>query len=225
MSVIGEFTVPSDSFLLGETMCEVPEVVVELERVVAHSHDRVVPFFWVQQGDCEAFDELVRDDPTLEDVVRLDDFESGTSYRGTWKEHAEGVAYAYIEAGGTILEATGQGSTWTMRMRFDDDDSVAAFHQFCNQEEISFQLEQLYHPSHPRGGGQYGLTDTERETLVDALDHGYYEVPRETSMTELADELGTSQQNLSKRFRNAHAALVENTLVVADEAAMTPDDD
>lgn len=224
MSVIGEFTVPSGSFLLGDTLQELSEIVVELERVVAHSHDRLVPFFWVHRGDREAFDETVHDDPTLEDVVCLDEFDRGTSYRGTWTERAEGVAYAYIEAGATILEATGQGASWTLRLRFDDDESVSAFHRHCLEEDISFRLDQLYYPSQPKAGGQYGLSERERETLVDALECGYYEIPRDVSMTELADELGTSQQNLSKRFRSAHATLVENTLVVTDEETISPDD-
>lgn len=225
MSVIGEFTVPSESFLLGETLAAVPEMVVELQRVVAHSDEAVVPFFWVHYGDKEEFDAVIRNDPTLENVVLLDEFERGTSYRGLWKKHAKGVAYAYVEAGGTILEATGQDDTWTLRIRFDDEAAVTDFHQYCRQEGIPFTLDQLYRPTQPMGGGQYGLSPAQRELLVGAYQEGYYGVPRSLSMTALADEMGTTQQNLSKRFRRAYAALIENTLVVSDETAAATGDE
>jgi hypothetical protein len=224
MSVIGEFTVTSESFLLSDTLVEVPEMVVELQRVVAHSEEKLVPFFWVHHGDKEEFDTAIRNDSTLEDVVLLDEFERGTSYRGLWKKHARGVAYAYIEAGGTILEATGQNDTWTLRMRFDDDEAVTEFHQYCRREDIPFTLNQLYRPSQPMAGGQYGLSSSQRELLVGAYQAGYYDVPRRLSMTELADDIGTTQQNLSKRFRRAYATLVENTLVVSEEETTTTDD-
>ncbi|MFC6723245.1 bacterio-opsin activator domain-containing protein [Halobium palmae] len=224
MSVIGEFTVPSGSFLLGETLAEVPEMVVELQQVVAHSDDKLVPFFWVHHGNKEEFDTVVRNDSTLEDVVLLDEFERGTSYRGLWKKHARAVAYAYIEAGGTILQATGQNDTWTLRMRFDDEKSVRDFHQYCRREEIPFTLNQLYRPSQPMAGGQYGLSPSQRELLVDAYQTGYYDVPRSLNMTDLSDEMGTTQQNLSKRFRRAYATLIENTLVVTDEETTSTED-
>jgi predicted DNA binding protein len=168
MSVIGEFTVPSDSFLLGESLQAVPEMAVELQRVVTHSHDRIVPFFWAHRGDDEAFDAAVREDPTLADVVRLDDYDEGVSYRGTWTGKAEGVAYAYIDARATILEATGQDDSWTLRMRLDDDRTLSQFHRHCQSEGIPFTLHQLYHPDQPMGGGQYGITPTQWEMLVTA---------------------------------------------------------
>jgi hypothetical protein len=168
MSVIGEFTVPSEEFLLAETLVEVPEMVVELQRVVAHSEEKLVPFFWVHHGDREAFDSAIQNDSTVEDVVLLDEFDRGTSYRASWKKYARAVAYAYIEAGGTIFEATGQYDTWTLRMRFDDERVMSDFHEYCRREGIPFELDRLYRPSEPMAGGQYGLKPSQRELLVDA---------------------------------------------------------
>jgi len=224
MSVIGEFTVPSEEFLLAETLVEVPEMVVELQRVVAHSEEKLVPFFWVHHGDREAFDSAIQNDSTVEDVVLLDEFDRGTSYRASWKKYARAVAYAYIEAGGTIFEATGQYDTWTLRMRFDDERVMSEFHEYCRREGIPFELDRLYRPSEPMAGGQYGLKPSQRELLVDAYQDGYYDVPRDVSMTQLADEVGTTQQNLSKRFRRAYATLIENTLVVSDEEATSTEE-
>lgn len=220
MSVVTEFTVPAEAFLLETVLPATPETVVELQRVVAHSQGTLVPFLWIRNDDGELVDSLIRDDPTVEDVTLLDEFERGTSYRATWTRHAEGVTYAYVESGATLLEASGQNDSWTLRMRFDDDEAVSDFHDYCRREDIPFTLENLYRPSQPMAGGQYGLTPTQRETLVAALEHGYYEIPREITMTDLAAELATTQQTLSKRFRRAHSTLTENALTVSDEEEM-----
>lgn len=221
MSQIGEFTVPTEAFLLADTLKQVPEMVVELHKVVSHSRDKLVPYFWVHHGDKEEFDTAIRHDSTLKDVVLLDEFERGTSYRGTWTENAEGIAYGYIEAGATILDATGQNDTWTLRMRFDDEESLHDFHEYCHGEDIPFTLDHLYRPTQPMAGGQFGLTESQRERLVYAFQRGYFDAPREVNMTELAEELDTTQQTLSTQFRRAYSALIESTLVVSGENRMT----
>jgi predicted DNA binding protein len=62
--------------------------------------------------------------------------------------------------------------------------------------------------------GQPGLTDAQHETLVRALEEGYYNTPRDVTMSELAETFGISQQALSKRLRGGHGTLVENSLTV-----------
>lgn len=48
-----------------------PEVVGEIERVV-HTQDTLVPTFWVRHGDERTFDDLVRNDSTVDDVTVID---------------------------------------------------------------------------------------------------------------------------------------------------------
>ena len=53
------------------------------------------------------------------------------------------------------------------------------------------------------GSGSSGsmLTPTQRETLRLAYERGYYEIPRGTSLMELASDLGVSDQACSERLR------------------------
>lgn len=220
MSVIAEFTVPADTLALSETLEEVPEMIVEIERVVAHDDERVMPYFWVRGGDYTEFETAVKDDPTTRNITKLDEYEDGTLYRAEWTQNIEGIVYAYLETGATIVEATGRADNWELRMRFDDEQLVADFQQFCRQNDISFELTRLYHPTEPMAGGQFGLSPKQRTALVTALEHGYFDIPREVSMDELADELGIAQQSFSKRLRRAHRNMVTNVLTVNH-----PDDD
>ncbi|WP_435181799.1 bacterio-opsin activator domain-containing protein [Halorussus sp. AFM4] len=225
MSVIAEFTVPADALALSETLAETPEMIVEIERVVAHDDDVVMPYFWVRGGDRAAFEEAVNADPTTRNVTKLDEYEDATLYRAEWTQNIESIVYAYLEAGATIVEATGRADDWELRMRFDDDRSVTDFRDHCRRHGVAFELNRLYHPSEPKGGGQYGLSPKQRNALVAALERGYFDVPRTVSMGDLATELGISQQSLSKLLRRAHRNLVANALTVShpDDENTTPE--
>lgn len=220
MSVIAEFTAPAETLALSETLASTPGMIVEIERVVAHEDDRVMPYFWVRGGDYAAFEAAVTDDPSTRNVVKLDEYEKGTLYRAEWTRNVESLVYAYLETGATIVEATGRAPSWELRMRFDDESLVADFREYCGRNDISFELSRLYHPTEPMAGGQYGLSPKQRTALVTALERGYFDVPRAVSMDELADDLGISQQSLSKLLRRAHRNLVRNVLTVSH-----PDDD
>lgn len=53
------------------------------------------------------------------------------------------------------------------------------------------------------------LTDDQLEILETAYNRGYFDVPRETSETELADELDVAQSTVSERLRIAERSLLE----------------
>jgi DNA-binding CsgD family transcriptional regulator len=52
------------------------------------------------------------------------------------------------------------------------------------------------------------LTDRQREVLDVAVDLGYYEVPREATLDEVADELDVAASTVSDHLRKAEAAVV-----------------
>lgn len=130
-------------------------------------------------------------------------------------ENVETVAYAYTETGATLLEATGQDERWELQMRFDDEASLSAFQTYLDENDLHFDLNRLYNPSEPTTDGQSDLTTAQRKTLTTALDAGYYDVPRDIAMDELAETLGVSQQALSKRFRRGYRNLIEDSLTVS----------
>jgi hypothetical protein len=72
----------------------------------------------------------------------------------------------------------------------------------------------------------YGLSDKQRQTLLHAVERGYYEVPRETDLDVLAEEMNISHQAASERLRRAISILVEHTLEMDAlvEEAHSPDE-
>jgi hypothetical protein len=62
--------------------------------------------------------------------------------------------------------------------------------------------------------GRFGLTDSQHRVLELASRRGYFEVPRDVTLKELADEVGVSHQALSEQIRRGTGALVEDTICI-----------
>ena len=216
MSVIGEFTVPASKVAMQETLGATPGMTVEIERVVAHQSGTITPYFWVRGGDVDRFEEAIADDPSVSEATRLDDHENGTLYRATWPPDVESVGQAYLQTGAVILEATGRDDEWELRLRFDSHEEVSTFYEYCEEHDIPYEVDRIYNPTTPKAGGQFGLTPKQREALVAALEAGFYEIPQDATMSDVADAVGISQQSLSQRLRRAHGNVVSNVLTVEE---------
>ncbi|AHG00303.1 bacterio-opsin activator [Halostagnicola larsenii XH-48] len=214
MSVFGEFYVPSNAFALHETLNSVSDTVIEIERVVA-TDEILTPYFWISGSHPATFEGAVADDPSIRNLEQLDEFQDTALYRAEWTSHIESIVYIYTKIKAVVLEATGTNERWELRIRFDDRDQLDAFQEYCHENNIAFNLQQLYDLSQPKTGGQYGLTSKQQTALVQAWEAGYFDTPREASLEDVAEKLDITQQSLSKRLHRAHKSLIENTLKVS----------
>lgn len=61
------------------------------------------------------------------------------------------------------------------------------------------------------------LTDKQRETLLTAVELGYYDTPREAALADVSDELGVSRSAASQRLTSVRRRLVEDYARRSDE--------
>jgi len=212
MSIFAEFELSSSTFALEKTFETRPETVVEIERVVA-SEDLLTPYFWVTNVSDEQFEEAAATDPSMRNLRRLDSFEENTLYRAEWTENIESIVYAYTRIGAVILDATGQQDGWELQIRFDDQEQLAKFRSYYADSGIPLRVNRLHTATRPHTAQQYGLTEKQSEALVKAWKSDYFESPASTSLAEIADDLGISQQALSQRMRKGYGSLIANTLL------------
>jgi len=77
----------------------------------------------------------------------------------------------------------------------------------------------------------FGLTPEQRETLLMAVEKGYFSVPRETKLAEIAEVVGITQQAASERVRRGAETVLRKSLIgltaenfgPVDEGASSPD--
>lgn len=217
MSVIAEFTVPTDEFAFGAALSTVDEMTIILEEIVP-TGDATMPYFWAEGADFEAFECEVRADPSIEELVRLDRVDDAGLYRAQWHHSNDDLLTCIVATQGVMLEARSQGRRWYFRLRFPTHDDLTSFYDRCNESGIVLAVDSVYDLAEsPQLGRPYDLTPEQREALVLAVERGYFSVPGETTLDDLASELGISQQALSKRIRRGNEKILRTALLRSGE--------
>ncbi|MCO8245825.1 MULTISPECIES: helix-turn-helix domain-containing protein [unclassified Haladaptatus] len=218
MSTIAIVRLPASDFALEATLERVPGVTFEVERVVAPEAERVMPYVWAT-ADPDQFDALhaaLEDDPTTDGIELLADLDDEWLFRMEWIGKTRFVIHILVEESGTIIDANGSGDEWKLRILFPTRDALGATYQYCEEHGIPLEIEQIYRLDESPRRGQYGLTKEQYDTLVAALEEGYYDIPRTISGEELSRDLGISHQALSERLRRAYTNLIANALVIGE---------
>jgi len=98
---------------------------------------------------------------------------------------------------------------WRQRGWFADQAEFNDISSFW-QRNSELHLHQLTQTDEPAPSG-HGLTDRQHEALRIAYEKGYFEIPRTTSLDEIAAELDISAPSVSERLRRAQTRLIEET--------------
>ncbi|MDS0282095.1 helix-turn-helix domain-containing protein [Haloarcula onubensis] len=221
MSVVVQFSLPADQFVLGEILEVGDGPAVRLESMVP-TGDAMVPYFWVDSAHADAVEAALAGSEMVDDVARVEETASEALFRVTWSDGVNGFLELVRGTGAALLEARGRGDDWLFRMRFPERTAVSAFYQTCVDAGLRPDLEGVNYPQQSDGGLEYNISDAQRETLLTALERGYFDVPRGINLTELAEELGISDTAVSQRLRRGMASLLSGTLdrqPSADETA------
>lgn len=212
MSTIVEATIPAEEFALQRTLEAGTGVEFEVVRVVEDGTDRVMPFLWASADEMDELPDLLEADPSTRNVETLTELDDELLVRMEWIAHIRVILYIMLEEDASILSAYGKGREWQFRILFPEHDSVSTTHDFCAEYDIDLTFEGIYELSESLRRGKYGLTEDQYETLLSAYEAGYYEIPRDTSLTDLAEDREISHQALSERIRRGHGELIETAL-------------
>lgn len=216
MSVVTDVRVPAGSFRLGRILRVDGGASIELERAVPLG-DRTARFVRVYDCDHESLVDRVGDHGAVAALTRVESHDDHALYALDWADGGDTLFRALDGAEAALLSATGTADSWSLTVRFRSRSALAGFADDCSAGGIDVDVRRIYDASPPETGPWHGLTDCQRETLLLAVRRGYYEIPRRTSMGELASELGVSDQAVSERLRRAIVALVRDTMPAGDE--------
>ena len=210
MSIVAEFIIPADAVPGGNTLKELPEATIELERIIPTS-SAALPFFWMFGVDVETALDSLQNEPDLADVDVLAEVDTGVLFRATWTPEApliEGIK----TLNATILNAIGTPGEWLFRVRARDRERLAAFQEIFTDQDIPVELRRIYNFAELVEGDR-PVTPEQRETLVTAYREGYFDQPRQVSQTDLGGYFGISGRAVSNRLRRGTKNLVASTLL------------
>lgn len=218
---VAKLELPVDEFALHSTLHAVEGIEFEIERVVAYDTDRIMPLVWVTRADFDALDAALEEDPSVDEIELVSDLEDERLYQMGWVEQIDTLIEILVEERGTVIAAFGTETGWNLRILFPDRDCLSRTYDHCTEQDLSMTVTSVYDLDEGRQG-RFGLTDEQQDLLTVAFDRGYYAIPRETTLAELAEELDASHQALSERLRRAHRNVVNNTVIIGEEGAENP---
>lgn len=216
MALVGEVTL--DSPILAATLAAVPEATLQLEEIRTLPDERIRFLMWVEGCDPAEFEAAVVTDGTLQGFRKIADVGDRRLYRLTLSETGEAASTYVAAAAADVVVLDLRVTTDGMRVlaRVPTREALREYVEVCQRNGVGLRLDRLYDEEAAASGGgsgrEFGLTEPQREALQCALEMGYFAVPRETSVSELADELGISGQACSTLLRRGQTNLLENTV-------------
>ncbi|WP_049921332.1 helix-turn-helix domain-containing protein [Halopiger djelfimassiliensis] len=219
MSLLAEFEAASSALVLGPTLAAMPSLEVDLERQYALDPERPIAFCWIQCRDFEQFERTLDRDETIANFERINRRDESERDRVLYRlqQSDSDVVHAYrqwVSVGGQLLDCRGSDGRWEVEMRFPDRDAFSRYQAFLERENVAFELHRIADGSvgdRPTGGEV--LTESQREALVLAYEGGFFEIPRETKLSAVAETLEISTQSVSERLRRGQAQLIEDQLL------------
>lgn len=154
----------------------------------------------------DAVAEAVRTHPSVRSYQRLHATEGRSLAR---YETTEAGLYGFLERTSLVADyPVVVGDGW---FTVDFTDTRARFDEFRTGLESSERRYELLSVVESVVDGGL-LTDRQREALARALQEGYFEVPRDCTLADVADALGVDTSSASGLVRRAQARLVKRHL-------------
>ncbi|MFB6129630.1 MAG: helix-turn-helix domain-containing protein [Salinigranum sp.] len=210
MSLVANFSLPIDDFVLGDALARDGVERVEFDCTIPARTD-AMPYFRAWGSRFDEFVSAVEDEPAVENVALIDEFDGGNLYRAEWRSDVPSLLEATRQSEGTLREVRGD-SRWRFELLFERRADLTAFTGFYADVDGGLRLERIRTLRDPFGDG-YDLTAKQRETLVTAERRGYFSEPRALTMAELAGVLEVSPAAVSGRLRRGFSRLIQHTLL------------
>ena len=218
MALIVEFTVPVSKFALFNTLTAVPNTTLELGRVIDATLEDIIVYVWARAPDFDSLEAAFDDDPSVTSFTVSSETADERSYCMTWKEPIDLLVHIMTHQQETIIHGANHTTTWALRVSFPERDALAqaeGLKDLAQQNEFSLAIRRIY-PTDEYRSAQPKLTSSQQESLVRAFEAGYFKVPKEVTLVELAEEQGVSHQAMSERIRRGVHHLIEQTFITSD---------
>jgi hypothetical protein len=212
-----------DHPLLRESLRDLPETRLTWERTDRAKGGRVWALLWAEGEDLGAFERATGDDPTVASISRVVESHERRLYKVEIDGDALDETYPLlVDLGCLVRELSVTQEGWEARIVFPEQSAVDRFFDHCRTDGLSFRIHRVYEERDEADRETFGLTDRQLETLRTAVEFGYLDVPRRSTLEDLGDRLGISDTAVSQRFRRGVKRLVENTLSTDAETRPEP---
>jgi hypothetical protein len=188
MSLIAECQLRAPDLPFVDVVAAIPNLTVELENMEQPHIGPLVLFIRATAPSFDGLDAALDDSPFIEDSFLISEIV-------VRKRFPESVI---IRAAGVYV-----------KQQFANRDEFATWRESHCAAGIPVHLDRLYE-STTTDTDLIGVSDKQREALLTAYEAGYFAVPQQASLDEVAAELDISLSTLAERLHRAQNHLIEH---------------
>lgn len=207
---------PAQEIALHETFSAVPDLTFECVQLVASSDQTVVPLLWMTTDDYSALKTALTADPSVDSAKELLKADGRRLYRLDWSDDVCLTFRVLLDPETVLLDGFGADDRWTFELLFPTRDALGRTCDRCQLYGVNYSIDRIrgidYEGDDTPQSTHLGLTAQQYEAIATAYKHGYFTVPRQITLDELASHLDISHQALSERLRRAHDTLIGESL-------------
>ena len=174
-------------------------------------------FYHIESSDFRRFEEGLRNDHTVGDFERVSETgDDRAIYSFEYTDEAKVLSPVISAANGVILEMENDGSAWTLAVWMPDRTDLAHLWDYAQGNDVDIDLLRVNEYA-GIGTTDAGLTDSQREALLVAFERGYFEEPRDATLSDVAAELDISQPAASGLVRRGIKRLIVSSMMDDNE--------
>ncbi|MFC6784677.1 helix-turn-helix domain-containing protein [Halobaculum halobium] len=214
MSVHATVAVAPRQFVLGRTLTVAGDARIEIESLVP-IETRIAPYLTVVASDPRTVCDLVAAEPAVERAEPVHRSDDEWVLCVHWGDQQPPLLAALADAGAACVEAVATNGTWHLTLRFHSHERLADCYHRCVEQGVRLTVKRVHDASggrsSSRASGALALTSAQREALATAYETGYFAVPREVTLAEVADRLEISDTATSQRLRRGMQRVLAET--------------
>ncbi|AZH25752.1 helix-turn-helix domain-containing protein [Haloplanus aerogenes] len=178
-------------------------------------------FYRVKSSDFRRFEDGLRNDHTVGEFERVIETRDGEAiYSFEYTDEAKILSPVISAANGVILDMENDGNAWIISVWMSERTELAHLWDYAQQNDIGIELLRVNEYA-SLGDTDAGLTDSQREALLVAVETGYFEEPRNATLGDVAADLDISQPAASGLLRRGIKRLIVSSLM--DDSEKPPD--
>lgn len=202
-------TVDAEGLTVGEAVAP-PACAFVVGETVVPAGESPLPYLVVWGDDEGVVADRLRAHRGVVSAVTLAEEGDYRLYAVEWDLDATPLLRTVRRTRTTIVEAIGDRERWRFTFRCRDREALTALQSTLNELACPTNVDRVVEGSVTAPSTQ--LTPEQYEVLRLALHEGFFAVPRETSLAELADRVGISDTAVSQRLRRGLTTMLQRTL-------------
>jgi predicted DNA binding protein len=209
--ILAVFHVEHPDIALTKTAAHDETAVIRPIREAGTDPESERYLFSVTSTDFDRFEAGLATDETVDQFERVLTQEDEAIYAFTYTDRAILFSTEIGRTNGVILDVENEGTTWILKTWFPNRRTARRLWDYALEHDVEIELDRI-NEYESIVSTSYGLTATQREAILVALEAGYFDEPRGATLGEIATELDISQPAAGGLLRRGIKRLVLSTL-------------